>query len=79
MSDNFVKDKVCEIVADQLGLGDDDIQLNSTLTGDLGADALDFTELIMAFEEEFEIEIDDDTAEGFKTVQDVVDYISAPQ
>lgn len=73
---DFVETKVREIVAEQLGLGDEDVQLDASISGDLGADALDFIELVMAFEEEFEVDIDDGEAEGFVTVRDVVDYFS---
>ena len=52
-----------------------DVQIDSTFIDDLGADSLDIVELIMAFEEEFEIEIPDDVAEKIKTVKDTVDYI----
>ncbi|MFH0799073.1 MAG: acyl carrier protein [Pseudomonadota bacterium] len=72
----FVESKVREIVAEQLGLGEDDVQPDASFSGDLGADTLDFMELIMAFEEEFELEIDDADVEGLRTVQDVVDYLS---
>lgn len=73
---DYVENKVREIIADQLGLGEDDVQLDSSLTDDLGADALDFMELVMACEEEFEVEIDDEDAEKFKTIADVVSYLS---
>lgn len=73
---DFVETKVREIVAEQLGLGDEDVQLDASISGDLGADALDFIELVMAFEEEFEVDVDDGEAEGFVTVRDVVDYFS---
>ena len=68
-------DKVKKIVVDQLGVNEADVQIESTFTEDLGADSLDIVELIMAFEEEFEIEIPDDAAEKIKTVRDAVDYI----
>ncbi len=67
--------KVKKIVADQLSVNEADVQINSTFIDDLGADSLDIVELIMAFEEEFEIEIPDDAAEKIKTVKDAVDYI----
>ena len=56
-------DKVKKIVVDQLGVNEADVQIDSTFIDDLGADSLDIVELIMAFEEEFEIEIPDDAAE----------------
>lgn len=68
-------DKVRDIVVDQLGVEADEINIDSTFIDDLGADSLDIVELIMAFEEEFGIEIPDEGAEKIKTVQDVVTYI----
>ena len=68
-------DKVKEIVVEQLGVDEADVAINSTFIDDLGADSLDIVELIMAFEEEFSIEIPDEIAEKIKTVKDAVDYI----
>ena len=68
-------DKVRDIVVEQLGSEADEVTLESTFIDDLGADSLDIVELIMAFEEEFNVEIPDEAAEKIKTVQDVVDYI----
>lgn len=68
-------EKVRAIVVEQLGVDEADVQIESTFIDDLGADSLDIVELIMAFEEEFEIEIPDDVAETIKTVKDTVDYI----
>lgn len=68
-------DKVRYIVVDQLGVEADEVNIDSTFIDDLGADSLDIVELIMAFEEEFGIEIPDEAAEKIKTVQDVVSYI----
>ena len=68
-------DKVKNIVVEQLGVSEADVQIDSTFIDDLGADSLDIVELIMAFEEEFEIEIPDDAAEKIKTVRYAVDYI----
>lgn len=68
-------DKVRDIVVDQLGVEADEVSIDSTFIDDLGADSLDIVELIMAFEEEFGIEIPDEAAEKIKTVQDVVSYI----
>lgn len=68
-------DKVRDIVVDQLGVEADEVNIESTFIDDLGADSLDIVELIMAFEEEFGIEIPDEAAEKIKTVQDVVSYI----
>lgn len=72
-------DKVKNIVVEQLGVEADDVNINSTFIDDLGADSLDIVELIMAFEEEFSIEIPDEAAEKIKTVQDVVTYIDQNQ
>lgn len=68
-------DKVRDIVVDQLGVEADEVNIDSTFIDDLGADSLDIVELIMAFEEEFGIEIPDEAAEKIKTLQDVVSYI----
>ena len=68
-------DKVRDIVVDQLGVEADEVNIDSTFIDDLGADSLDIVELIMAFEEEFGLEIPDEAAEKIKTVQDVVTYI----
>ncbi len=68
-------EKVRDIVVEQLGVEADDVAIESTFIDDLGADSLDIVELIMAFEEEFNIEIPDEAAEKIKTVQDVVAYI----
>ena len=67
--------KVRDIVVEQLGVEADEVALESTFIDDLGADSLDIVELIMAFEEEFNIEIPDEAAEKIKSVQDVVTYI----
>ena len=69
-------DKLKEIIADKLSVNEDEITMESTFIDDLGADSLDIVELIMALEEELEIEIPDEDAEGFKTVGDVVEYIT---
>lgn len=68
-------DKVKEIVVEQLGVDEGDVSIDSTFIDDLGADSLDIVELIMAFEEEFNIEIPDEIAEKIKTVKDAVEYI----
>lgn len=72
---NNTFEKVRAIVVEQLGVDEADVQIDSTFIDDLGADSLDIVELIMAFEEKFEIEIPDDVAEKIKTVKDTVDYI----
>ena len=68
-------ENVRDIVVEQLGVEADEVAIESTFIDDLGADSLDIVELIMAFEEEFGIEIPDEAAEKIKTVQDVVTYI----
>ena len=71
----MVLDQVKEIIVDALGCDDDDVVLEESLKDDLEADSLDAVELIMAIEEEFDIEIPDETAQNMKTVKDIVDYI----
>ena len=73
MSETF--DKVKKIVIERLGVEADKVALESSFIGDLGADSLDTVELVMAFEEEFNIEIPDEEAEKIKTVGDAVSYI----
>ena len=67
--------KVKKIVVDQLGVEESEISMESSFIDDLGADSLDIVELIMALEEEFDIEIPDNDAEKITTVGDAVDYI----
>lgn len=69
--------KVKEIVVDQLGVDEEDVSLDASFIDDLGADSLDIVELIMAFEEEFDIEIPDDDAEKITTVGEAVEYIES--
>ncbi|RCJ17080.1 acyl carrier protein [Nostoc sp. ATCC 43529] len=78
MSETEIFDKVKEIVAEQLSVDKEKTKINpeSTFMEDLGADSLDTVELVMALEEEFDIEIPDEAAEGILTVQDAVNYIS---
>jgi acyl carrier protein len=68
-------DKIKQIIADQLGIDEDEVVPDALFIDDLGADSLDIVELIMAFEEEFDLEIPDEDAEKIKTVQNVIDYI----
>lgn len=68
--------KIKKIIVDQLGVDESKITENSSFVDDLGADSLDIVELIMAFEEEFDLEIPDEDAEKIKTVGDVVNYLS---
>ncbi len=71
-----IEQKVKNIIADQLGVGEDEIKATSSFIEDLGADSLDIVELVMAMEEEFEVEIPDEEAENIKTVQDAVTYVT---
>jgi acyl carrier protein len=76
MSQDDIFAKVKEIVAEQLSIEESEkIKPESNFANDLGADSLDVVELVMALEEEFEIEIPDEAAEGIATVQAAVDYI----
>ena len=68
-------DKVKEIIVEQLGVAEDAVTENAAFIDDLGADSLDIVELIMALEEEFDLEIPDTEAEKIVTVGDAVDYI----
>lgn len=70
-------DKIKSIVVDQLGVDEDQVTEDASFVDDLGADSLDTVELIMAFEEEFDIEIPDEDAQKIKTVKDVMEYIEA--
>ncbi len=71
-----VADKVKGIISDQLGVDKEEVTDGASFTDDLGADSLDIVELVMAFEEEFSIEIPDEDAEKIVKVQDAVGYIS---
>ena len=70
-----VNERVKGIVAEQLGIGIDEINNESSFIDDLGADSLDTVELVMALEEEFDVEISDEQAENISTVQSAIDYI----
>ena len=70
-----VLNKVVDIVCDQLSVNKDDVNPESSFVEDLGADSLDTVELLMAFEEEFELEIPDDEAEKITTIQSAVEWI----
>jgi acyl carrier protein len=72
-----IEEKVIKIVADQLNVEVSEINSDSSFVDDLGADSLDTVELVMAFEEEFGIEIPDDDAEKIQSVQNAIDYIAA--
>ena len=68
-------DKVKAIVVEQLGVDEAEVTIDSTFIDDLGADSLDIVELIMAFEEEFNVEIPDEIAEKIRTVKDAVELL----
>ena len=72
-----VEAKVKGIIAEQLGVGEDEIKPESNFIDDLGADSLDIVELVMAMEEEFEVEIPDEEAENIKSVGDAINYITS--
>lgn len=76
MADASVEQKVKSIIAEQLGVGEDEIKPESSFIEDLGADSLDIVELVMAMEEEFEVEIPDEEAEHIKTVGDAINYVN---
>jgi acyl carrier protein len=71
-----IEKRVKEIVAEQLGVDEAQVTNEASFMDDLGADSLDTVELVMALEEEFEVEISDEDAEKIQTVQDAVDYIT---
>ena len=71
----FSEDRVKQIIMDQLGVSADQVTPQASFIDDLGADSLDTVELVMALEEEFDIEIPDEDAEKMKTVQDALDYL----
>ena len=72
-----VEERVKQIIVEQLGVDEGEVTANASFVDDLGADSLDTVELVMAFEEAFDIEIPDDAAEKIRTVQDAVSYIEA--
>lgn len=72
-------ERVKKVIVDQLSVDENEIKLESSFTQDLGADSLDTVELVMAFEEEFSMEIPDEEAEKIQTVKDAVDFIDKHQ
>jgi acyl carrier protein len=75
MSEKTVEEKVRDIIVDQLGVNAEQVVLAARFIEDLGADSLDTVELVMAFEEEFSIEVPDEEAEKLQSVGDVVKYV----
>ena len=74
-----IEERVKKIVAEQLGVKEDEVKNTSSFVEDLGADSLDTVELVMALEEEFETEIPDEEAEKITTVQAAIDYVKSHQ
>ncbi len=74
-----VAEKVKEIIVDQLGVSADEVKEDASFVEDLGADSLDLTELIMAMEEEFDVEIEDEEAQKILKVKDAVSFIEGKQ
>ena len=72
-----IEERVIKMVAEQLGVKEEEIHVSSSFVEDLGADSLDTVELIMALEEEFDAEIPDEEAEKIATVEDAINYINA--
>jgi acyl carrier protein len=72
-----VENRIKSIIADQLGVAEDQVKPESKFIEDLGADSLDIVELIMAMEEEFQTEIPDEEAEKIRTVGDAINYVSS--
>lgn len=71
------EERIKEIIVEQLGVDGSEVTPDASFIDDLGADSLDTVELVMAFEEEFDIEIPDEDAEKIRTVRDVVEYLNA--
>ncbi len=72
-----VEERVKQIIVEQLGVDEGEVTTSASFVDDLGADSLDTVELVMAFEEAFDLEIPDEQAEKIRTVKDAVDYINA--
>lgn len=73
----MIFDEVKEILAEQLDVDIDSIELSSNLADDLGADSLDAIDIVMTVEDEYSIEVPDEAVEAMKTVEDIVNYIEA--
>ncbi len=76
MSEKSTEDRVKDIIVEQLGVNADQVKPEAKFIEDLGADSLDTVELVMAFEEEFGIEVPDEAAEKLQAVSDVISYIN---
>jgi len=72
-----IETRVKELIVSQLGVDAEKVTLEASFVDDLGADSLDVVELVMALEEEFDVEIPDESAEKIATVKDAVDYLTA--
>jgi acyl carrier protein len=72
-----VADKIKQIIVEQLGVDEGQVDPSASFVDDLGADSLDIVELVMAFEEAFDLDIPDEEAEKIKTVKDAIDYIES--
>jgi len=79
MSEKSIAEKVKDIIVEQLGVNPEQVTEKASFIEDLGADSLDTVELVMAFEEEFSVEVPDEAAEKLQTVGDVVSYIESKQ
>ena len=77
MADKNVEDKVKQIIVEQLGVDEGEVTQNASFVDDLGADSLDTVELVMAFEEAFDIEIPDEDAEKITRVKEAIEYIES--
>lgn len=75
----MIYEKVKRIIAEQLDIDPESITYDSSITDDLGADSLDVVDLVMSFEDEFDVEIPDDAVETIRTVSDIVKYIEDNQ
>jgi acyl carrier protein len=79
MSDKSIETRVKDIIVDQLGVSAEQVTPEAKFVEDLGADSLDTVELVMAFEEEFDIEVPDEEAEKLQSVGDVITFINSQQ
>ncbi|MFT4176861.1 MAG: acyl carrier protein [Luteolibacter sp.] len=79
MSDKSIEARVKDIIVDQLGVSADQVTPEAKFVEDLGADSLDTVELVMAFEEEFDIEVPDEEAEKLQSVGDVISFVTSHQ